>query len=73
MTVVVHGGTAGVHADQVVFERLELLDLAGQGIEKLNRHEFILNEYGILDCREVQERGSNRTSIFAMLQVRCPG
>ena len=59
VAVVVHRGTAGVHADQVVFQRVELLDFAGQGVEKLKRHGFVLYEYGILDCRELRERGSN--------------
>ena len=58
VAVVIHRGTAGVHADQVVFQWMKLLDLAGQGIEKLKRHEFFLYEYGILDCRDARERGS---------------
>ena len=36
--VVVNRRPASVHADQVVFQRVELFDLAGQGIEKLKRH-----------------------------------
>jgi len=38
---------------------MELFDLAGHRIKKLKRHDFVLYEYGILDCREVRERGSN--------------
>ena len=36
VSVVVDRGTAGVHADQVVFQWMELFDLAGQSVEKLN-------------------------------------
>ena len=31
--VVIHRGTAGIHADQVVFQRTKLLDLPRQGVE----------------------------------------
>ena len=52
--VVVHRGTAGVHADQVVFQRMELLDFPGQSVEELKRHEPSLLRCGIFDCREVR-------------------
>ncbi len=35
VSVVVNRGPASVHADQVVFERVELLDFAGKGIKEM--------------------------------------
>ena len=42
VAVVVDRGPAGIHADQVIFQGMKLFDLAGQSIEKLKRHAFVL-------------------------------
>ena len=39
VSVVVNGGPAGIHADEVVFQRPELLNFSGQSIKELKRHE----------------------------------
>ena len=38
VSVVVNRWPAGVHADQVVFQRAELLDFCGQSVKELKRH-----------------------------------
>ena len=42
VSVVVNRRPASVHADQVVFERMELFDFAGQSIKELKRHALRL-------------------------------
>ena len=64
---VVNRGSAGVHADGVAFERLELLDLASQRVVKAYGHQCgqfrdpvkRLNSMGCLDAksRKEQRRG----------------
>jgi len=39
VTVVVNGGTAGVHANEGIFERPEFLDLVSERIEETKGHD----------------------------------
>ena len=64
VAVVVNRGPAGVHADGVVFQRVELLDFGGQSIEELKRHKFAGSGEASIVARE---------RLSAVSSSRCPG
>src|SRR5258708_300020 len=60
MSVVVHRRPAGVHADFVIAEWVEFLNLRGHGVVETKRHSVGEQLRRTYDSRGLAERGSNR-------------
>src|SRR5208283_406830 len=58
VSIVVNRGSTGIHADQVIFQRMERLDFCGQRVKELKRHRVFACRWRIFDCRGLREKGS---------------